>query len=185
MKEKTLKLAQEWGLDEVTITQGMNGYPEGLYKALIGFYTLDDALGFADHIGGEVVLLTKRDGHQFWVNNGRTYQAFDRARFIDENEEEFFSNIESFESWAREEIRSTIGVGGNIYDIRDACIGLCNIADEIYEMRDDEMCIVYKSTYDYKVVDRYVTEIHDNDVTTYAIAVIDGIGEEETEEEED
>lgn len=185
MKEKTLKLAQEWGLDEVTITQGMNGYPEGLYKALIGFDAFEDAECFAEEVGGEVVLLTKRDGHQFWVNNGKAYEGIDRAKFIDEEEEEVFTNVDSFEYWAREEIRCTIGMGGNIYDIRDACVGLCNIDDDIYEMREDQICIVHKNTYNYNIVDRYATMLHDDDVTTYAIAVIEGIGEEETEEEED
>lgn len=184
MKEKTLDLAQEWGLDEVTITQGMNGYPEGLYKALIGFDTFDDALGFADHIGGDVVLVTKRDGHLLWVNNGRAYEELDKAKFIDENEDEVFTNGDSFESWAITEIESMVGMGDNIYDIRNASVGLCNILDEVYEMCNYEMCIVNKSNYDYEIVDRYVTKLHDHDVTTYAIAVIDGIGEEETEEED-
>lgn len=184
MKEKTLELAQEWGLDEVTITQGMNGYPEGLYKAWIGFDYFEDAEAFADHIGGEVILLTKRDGHLLWVNNGRAYEGIDRAKFIDENKVEMFSNIDSFESWAMSEVESMVEMGDHLQDLRNACIGLCNISDDIYEMRDHEMCIVTKSNYDYEIVDRYVTRLHDDDVTTYAIAVIDGDSEEETEEED-
>ena len=72
MKTRTLDLALEWGLDTAEeVTQGMNGYPSGLYKAISGFESFEDAERFADEVKGEVVLLTKRDGHQFWSNNGR------------------------------------------------------------------------------------------------------------------
>lgn len=178
MKEKTLKLAQMWRLNEVTITQGMNGYPKGLYKVLTGFDTFEDAEYFAEEIKGETILIAKKNGWNFWVNKGRVFEGIDRAYFIDENNEEMFTNVNSFESWAKEEIESMLRMGDNIYDIRNACIGLCNISDDIYKMHKHKICIVAKSTYDYDIVDRYTTQLHDNDVTTYAIAVIEGIDDE-------
>lgn len=187
MKTRTLDLAEEWGLDIVEITQGVNGYPKGLYKALMGFDTFENAEAFADEVNGEVVLLTKRDGHQLWFNGGRQYEALERAKFIDENEEEMFTSVESFESWATSEIESMIGMGDNIYDIKNASANFVEICDAIYDMNEEsEICIVSKCNYGYEIESRYVTRIHE-DVTTYAIAVVDRETDEDevNEEEED
>ena len=60
MKKFTEERAYEDGLELVTITQEMNGYPSGLYKAVSGFESFEDAECFADDINGEVVLLLKQ-----------------------------------------------------------------------------------------------------------------------------
>lgn len=187
MKTRTESLANDWGLQFVEITQGMNGYPQGLYKAIEGFDSFEDAESFADEVNGEVVLLSRRDGHQFWKNNGRQYDALERAKFIDENDEEMFTSAESFESWAMSEIESMIGAGDNIYDIKNASTDFVEICYAIYDMNEErEMCIVQKCDRDYEIVDKYATKIHDDDVTTYMIAVVDHeTDEDETNEEEE
>lgn len=186
MKTRTENLASEWGLDFVEITEGMNGYPKNHHKALMGFDTFEDAECFAEEVNGEVVLLTRRDGHHFWFNNGRQYEALARAKFIDENEEEMFTSVESFESWAMSVIESMIGMGDNIYDIKNASTIFCEIGNAIYEMREWEICIVNKGDYDFEIVNSECTRIHDDDVTTYAIAVVDyETDEDETNEEEE
>lgn len=187
MKTRTENLASEWGLDFVEITEGMNGSPKNLHKALMGFDTFEDAECFAREVCGDVVLLTKRDGHQFWSNRGSAFNGIERCKFINESHEEFFSNIESFESWAIEEIEAKIGEGENIYDIKNASTIFCEIGDAIYEMREWEICIVNKGDYDFEIVNSECTRIHDDDVTTYAIAVVDHETDEDeaNEEEED
>lgn len=68
--------AYEYGYEVVETTQGMNGYPQGLGKAVIGFETFEDAKDFAREIGGQVVDLCKRDGWQFWKSNGRVWEEW-------------------------------------------------------------------------------------------------------------
>lgn len=46
----------------VETTQGMNGYPRNLRKAVIGFDCIGEAEEFANHHKGKVVELCKRDG---------------------------------------------------------------------------------------------------------------------------
>lgn len=173
MKTKTLELANEWGLDVVEITQGTNGYPEGLYKALKGFDYFENAEDFAEQVGGEVVLISKRDGHQFWKNNGRAYGGIQRASFINESKYEIFTDEGDFEEWCCQEVEYQMQCGFNLFDMKDTLETMCDTYDEIYGRCSDEMIVVDISDYTCESVEKVVTEIHDNDVTMYAIAVVD------------
>lgn len=72
-----MEIAYERGLEVVETTKGMNGYPQGLGKAVIGFETLEEAQEVARESGGEVVDLSRRDGWQFWKNNGRVWKEWE------------------------------------------------------------------------------------------------------------
>lgn len=186
MKTRTLDLAYEWGLDIVEVTQGMNGYPEGLYKAVKGFDYFEDAESFADEICGEVVLLTKRDGHQFWTNKGRAYEGIDREKFINDSRYEIFTDEERFEDWCCDEIDSIMQGGFNLFDLKNTLHIMCHTYDEIYSRCSNEIILVDKVDYTCEAVEKEATEIHDEDVTTYAIAVVDHkTDEDETNEEEE
>ena len=104
MKTRTLDLAHDLGLDTVAVTKGKNGYPEGLYKAIVGFSYFDNAEDFAEQVNGEVVLLSKRIGHHLWTNNGRAYEGIESARFIDEDRYKAFESELDFEGWCCNEI---------------------------------------------------------------------------------
>lgn len=173
MKTRTEDLAYELGLEFVEVTQGMNGYPSGLYKAIAGFESFENAESFARQVNGEVVLLTKRDGHQFWYNNGRQWEALERAKFIDENEECVFTDDLSFESWAREELREKLDCDIDVYSLQVIVNDICSAMDKIACMDDSEVAVVGKSEYDCYVYPKYDTHIHDDDVTDYMIAVVD------------
>lgn len=173
MKTMTEERAYEEGLELVTITQGVNGYPSGLYKAVSGFESFEDAERFADEVKGEVVLLTKRDGHQFWSNNGRQYEPLERAKFIDENDEIVFENGGSFEDWAQDEIRQMVEQHCSLVDLKAALIEMCATSFAIYESDATEVAVVNTLNYTCDITPKYTTDIHDDDVTTYMIAVVD------------
>lgn len=183
MREKTLDLACEYDLDIIEVTQGENGYPTGVYKAVTGFDYFEDAQSFANEICGEVVLLSKRDGHQLWSNKGRAYEGIDRSEFINDSIYEVFTDEGEFEDWCCDEIDSIMQGGFNLFDMKDAIEQMCDTYDEICRKNNSEMVLVDKSDYTCEVVDKETTKIHDNDITTYAIAVIEK--ELEAEEEED
>ena len=173
MKTRTEERAYEDGLELVSITQGMNGYPSGLYKAVAGFESFEDAERFADEVKGEVVLLTKRDGHQFWSNNGRQYEPLERAKFIDENDEIVFENGGSFEDWAQDEIRQMVEQRCSLVDLKAALIEMCATSYAIYESDATEVAVVNTLNYTCDITPKHTTNIHDDDVTTYMIAVVD------------
>ena len=185
MKTRTLDLALEWGLDTAEeVTQGMNGYPSGLYRVISGFYTYVDARVVADEVNGEVVLLSKRDGHQLWTNNGRTYEGIEKAKYIDEEEYKVFKKALDFESWAKEDIEEMLRIGEGIFYIQDTLDRMCEVNKAIDDMSEGSIALVGYD-YSYYIEDEYVTRLHDDDVTTYMIAVVDReTDEDETNEEE-
>ena len=172
MKTRTLDLAHEWRLNIVEVTQGLNGYPKGLYRAIAGFDTYEDAKIFADEIDGEVVLLSRRDGYALYTNKGRAYEGIERAKYINEEEYKVFKKALDFESWAKEDIEEMLKIGEDIFSIRDTLDSMCEIYEEISDMSEDSIALVGYD-YSYYIEDEYVTILHDDDVTTYMIAVVD------------
>lgn len=185
MKTRTEERAYEDGLELVTITQGMNGYPSGLYKAVADFESFEDAECFADEVNGEVVLLSRRDGHQFWVNHGRQYEPLERADYIDEESYIAFIDEDNFEYWALDELKSKLEMEDNLFDIRSAINEMCCTYNEIVNRYGGEITIVDKKEFTCERVSNYVTRIHDDDVTTYMLAVVDHETDEDEIEEED
>lgn len=183
MKTRTEERAYEDGLELVTITQGMNGYPSGLYKAVADFESFEDAECFADEVNGEVVLLSRRDGHQFWVNHGRQYEPLERAKYLDEDV--VFTDEGEFESWCVGEIDHYMNGGISLYNLRDIVDNMVSTYEEIVQRREDEIILV--DTLDYSCVSRhkYLTRIHDDGVTTYMLAVVDHETDEDVISDED
>ena len=190
-------LAAEKNLDAVTITEGMNGYPEGLYEAVSGFNTFDEAEDFARQTNGEVVLLSRRDGHQFWTN----CEAIDApieldAQFVG-NEEEVFENKHADE-WFSDFLDV---ISGLISDkdyftpekFAEAGRRGAVVYEAISEAADEEVVVVNNyalwDKLDFACMEsdicrkaqKYNMHLHDDDVMDYMIAVVPG----ETEEGED
>lgn len=174
MKSDTISFATYLGYNFVRVTRGMNDYPENTYTAITGFYTFDEAKEIADRVGGEVVLLTKRDGHQFYVNNGRVDNGIDVSTLIDENEVMLYKSVDTFEQDALEYIKALIEEGTDICNIAKLSETMSNTYDELYAGCDDNIAIVSKLTWEVEeITPLYVTKKHDDDVTLYEIAVVD------------
>lgn len=186
MKTRTLVLAYEWGLDVVEITQGVNGYPKGLYKAIAGFDYFENAEDFAEQVNGDVVLLSRRDGHALYTNNGRAYEGIERTKYIDDDKYEVFEDELDFEEWCVGEIDHRMDMGFNLFEFRDMIDQMCDTYEDIRTRCSDEIAIVDTRDYSCVTTEKYVTEIHDDDVTKYMIAVVDyETDEDETNEEEE
>ena len=185
MKTRTEDLAYEMSLNFVEITQGMNGYPKGLYKAIAGFDSFEDAEYFAEKTNGEVVLLSRRDGHALWTNNGRQYEPLERVDYIDEESYIAFIDEDNFEYWALDELKARLEMEDNLFDLRDAINEMCGTYNEIANRCGGEITIVDKKDFTCERVNEFVTIIHDDDVTTYMLAVVDHETDENEREEDD
>lgn len=186
MKTRTLDLAEDWGLEIVEVTKGKNGYPEGLYKAIVGFDYFENAEDFAKQVNGEVVFLSRRDGHQLWTNNGRAYNGIESSIFIDEDRYEVFESDLEFEEWCCKEIEWQMRDGFNLFDLKDKISQMCDTYDEISTKGRNEIAIVNTKDYSCKISDMYVTSIHDDDdAATYMIAVVDHETDDDETNEED
>ena len=59
-------------METIDVTQGQNGYPQGIYTA-IKFDTLEELKEYAETNTGRMVMLRRRDGWHFYENRGNFY----------------------------------------------------------------------------------------------------------------
>lgn len=72
-REKCYDLAEQLGLDIVSVTSASNGYPQNVQLALIGFDNFDQAEDVANANGLTIVSLYKRDGWNLWAEQGAAW----------------------------------------------------------------------------------------------------------------
>lgn len=74
------EIAYDNGLELIQTTAGMNGYPQQLQDAIIGFDTFEEAEKLAKENGLSIEVFTKRDGWDLWYRTGNTaWEAFERS----------------------------------------------------------------------------------------------------------
>jgi hypothetical protein len=148
--EKDLEtIVQEYSLNVINITEGTNGYPKNISKAIIGFDNFEDAKHLADKYGMEVRQFHSRDGWQFWEDKGWVSKSMittsedygDNYCEISKMDEETFiadevswfledtSNLESFE-----QIEAFLAQKKEIWEAVEA-------------MEDDEIVITHEGRY--------------------------------------
>lgn len=173
MKENTYEMACSKGYDIVTITRGMNGYPEGLYSAVSGFGCFPEAEDFAKEIGGEIVMLARRDGHQFWRNCGPTEFPVEPNEDWYGDDERLIRADDGPQEWWRNEWEKIKGM-----DWEDPIDLGCHIQriESIYNLiegLDDFEQLKIDGKYQTEIIPTESMHYHDNDVTDYMVAVID------------
>lgn len=172
MKENTYEKACNKGYDIVTVTRGRNGYPEGLYSAVSGFGCFPEAEDFAKEIDGEIVMLARRDGHQFWSNCGRKYESIKIDDYWIDDDEELIQ-VDGAGDWWRNEWEKIKGM-----DWADPTELGCHIQriESIYyliEGLDDFEQLKIDGRYQTEIIPTESMHYHDNDVTDYMIAVVE------------
>ena len=65
-KELLETIAYENGLEYIETTTGMNGYPQHIRGAIIGFYTFDEAKKLSKEHGLRITTFFKSDGWQMY-----------------------------------------------------------------------------------------------------------------------
>lgn len=69
-REKCYDLAEQLGLDIVSVTESSNSYPKNVRLALIGFDNFEQAEDVANANDLTIVGLYKRDGWNIWAEQG-------------------------------------------------------------------------------------------------------------------
>ena len=80
MRKDLESIAEENGLEVITTTSAINGYPMRLQRAIIGFDTFEDAEKLAHEKGLSIEIFTKRDGWCLWYRTGdHAFEPFERS----------------------------------------------------------------------------------------------------------
>lgn len=157
-------------LQVIETTSAMNGYPQSIKKALIGFESFEQAEKVAEEYGLSIEYFTKRDGWQlYYRTNDRAYSA------IEVSSEDYGENYRSFTSadydgFYENKVKGMVGEFDNFEEIESYLDSQKEIYEAIENLEDDEMVLTLNDKY-YDTVKQY-TMCHYYDTKTTVIGLI-------------
>lgn len=172
-REKCYDLADQLGLDIVSVTESSNGYPQNVQLALIGFDNFDQAEDVANANDLTIVSLYKRDGWNIWAEQGAACGP------IKLGAEDYGDDYMSFDSsWDEEDLtddlRRAIDGIEELDDIFTIVDFYKKFKEELDDTSDDEQVIArmyYADTIE--IIKKEVMSWHDDaNSSTTAIALI-------------
>lgn len=171
------EIASENDLQVITTTTALNGYPQALKKAIIGFEDFEQAEKLAEEYHLDIEIFTKRDGWDLWSrDNKHTYDAFERSA------SDYGENYQQFEAdMSQDDFLQQIGAADFIQGLAEEEDGLDKIEDYIKDLRnlyneieiadDDEIVIAEGDTYVETI--KVKTMQYSYDTKHYVIGLID------------
>ena len=163
-------IAEIENLQVIETTSAMNGYPQSLKKALIGFQSFEEAERIASEYGLSIELFTKRDGWQlYYRTNNRAYSA------IEVSAEDYGDDFRSFtasdyDDFYENEVQDMIGEFESFEDVESFLKSQKKIYEAIENLEDDEMVLTCQGKY-YDTVKQY-TMCHYYDTKMTIIGLI-------------
>ena len=172
-REKCYDLAEQLGLDIVSVTSSANGYPQNVQLALIGFDNFDQAEDVANANDLTIVSLYKRDGWNLWAEQGAACGP------IKLGAEDYGDDYMSFDSsWDEEDLtddlRRAIDGIEDLDDIFTIVDFYKKFKEELDDTSDDEQVIARMYDADtIEIIKKEVMSWHDDaNSSTTAIALI-------------
>lgn len=164
-------IAYENGLELIDTTSAMNGYPQCLKRAVIGFDTFEEADKLAKEKGLSIEIFTKRDGWNLWYRTGdKAWEPFERSaeEYGDDKREFSEGDLEGF---YENEVQPFVLDFADFASLRSFLDNKEKIYDEIEEAEDDELVITLDGNY-YETIKKTTME-YEYDTHHYAIGLID------------
>lgn len=140
-KELLDTIAYENSLEYIETTTGMNGYPQHLRGAIIGFNTFSEAEAIAQKHGLRITTFFKRDGWHLYQRDGNTtYKPLKITSYDYGDDYKHFTNEIPQEDFIEEELLPNLAATtfGDIITITNRYEELF---DKIVEAEDDELVI--------------------------------------------
>ncbi len=172
-REKSYDLAEQLGLDIVSVTESSNGYPQNVQLALIGFDTFEQAEDVANANGLTIVSLYRRDGWNLWAEQGAAWGP------IKLGAEDYGCDYMSFDSsWDEDDLADDLHRAIDGIEDLDGIFAVVDfykkLKEELDDVSEDEQVIARMYDADtIKVIKKEVMSWHDDaNSSTIAIAVI-------------
>lgn len=129
-------------LNEVEVTEGNNGYPKNLKRAVYGFENLADAQEFAADVEGEVVLLHRRDGWQLWESKGREFELIQiHTKEFGDNTTKYFPTITESEFAEHTAFVISESYSDGLDGMKDYIDKRIELWEQIQNLEDDEFIV--------------------------------------------
>lgn len=172
-REKCYDLAEQLGLDIVSVTSSANGYPQNVQLALIGFDNFDQAEDVANANDLTIVSLYKRDGWNLWADQGAACGP------IELGAEDYGDDYISFNSsWDEDDLADDLrGVIDGIEELDDIFTIVDfykKIKEQLDDISEDEQVIARMYDADtIEIIKKETMSWHDDaNSSTTAIALI-------------
>lgn len=134
-------IVYEKGLEYIETTTGMNGYPQHLRGAIIGFETFAEAEEVAKEHGLRITTFFKRDGWQLYKRNSNTTWEPLKITSDDYGDDyKHFTNEISESDFIEEELLPNLAAT-TFGDIENITQRYEELFDKIVEAEDDELVI--------------------------------------------
>jgi hypothetical protein len=146
-----IDLAYEKGLRTIETTTGINGYPQNLKSAIVGFDTFKEAEELAREYELAIQTFGKRSGWQLWYRNGNnTYEPLKPSSYdFGDNFKQYYNiykDIEDFYNkegdFIKDEIKNL-----SFEELNDHINRLKYLYNEIESLSDDEVLITDGTTF--------------------------------------
>lgn len=140
-------IAEIENLQVIETTSAMNGYPQFIKKALIGFETFEQAERISNKYGLSIELFTRHDGWKFYYRtNNRAYSAINVS--AEEYGDDYMSFTKSdYDDFYDNEVKDMICE----FDSFDEVESFLNMKKKVYEaiekLEDDEMVLTCQGEY--------------------------------------
>lgn len=181
MYKKLLDYAYHHSLEVVETTEGNNGYPLNLKKLIIGFESFKDAQECAKAINGGIFFISKRDGHEFWKNEGRAFGPLEINDKWFDDDHEVIREVSASQWWedTYADLKETVLPPEGVCPTPDKLIEIIqtfqnysNVYEMIQDLEANEQ-IYYERGFPQhaEIVPIYTMHHHDFDVHDYAVAV--------------
>lgn len=134
-------IAYEKGLEYIETTTGMNGYPQHIRGAIIGFDTFEEAETVAKEYGLRITTFFKCDGWQLYQRErNTTWEALKITSYDYGDDYKHFTNEISQEDFIEEELLPNLAAT-TFGDIQIITNRYEKLFDKIVEAEDDELVI--------------------------------------------
>ena len=164
-------IAYENGLELIDTTSAMNGYPQCLKRAIIGFDSFEQADKLAKENGMSIEIFTKRDGWNLWYRTGdKAWEPFERSAEEYGDDYREFSE-EDLEGFYENEVQPFVSDFADFASLRSFLDNKEKIYDKIEEADDDELVITLDGNY-YETIKK-TTMSYCYDTRHFAIGLID------------
>lgn len=165
-------------LEVITTTTGLNGYPESLKKAVIGFENYEQAYKFAKENKLELIRVQRKFGSDLWNRLGTAFSALERngSEFGDDYtvyDPTYYYDDQEFseDKFYEKTVRDIIGEMETFDQARDLLDGFENVSKALSVCDDDEL-VLCSGSYDVvETIQKHCMQ-YSYDSMSYAIAAI-------------
>lgn len=173
-------------VEQVETTSSKTDYPAGLGYALVGFDDMEQVRELAKVFNLTPVVLRTRDGASFWHVADAYYIKDEPLDRLDDYDDDPNFGVYRDAEQAEDERREVVDTVRRDYDendpdekedMEDALATINENYDKLIEAikscDDEHFVVTYGGDVDnFEVIQRYAMQYHDNDVTSWAIGLI-------------